>query len=104
MPAAEPCDQGRNSRYTANDQRKVGGTIPIGSPDKTDPIHPHRFVLKHDVILRQKDQIDVAKSFPGKPGQDIRVFRSPSGHARRRRRGSRSLSGCPRPDASDPKR
>jgi len=39
-----------------------------------NPVHPYRFVLKHDVILWQKDQIDVAKSFLGKPGQDIEFF------------------------------
>ena len=60
-------------QITANDQRKEGSTIKIRSPIY-DPIHPYRFVLKHDVILWQKDQIDVAKSSLGKPGQNIEFF------------------------------
>ena len=89
-------------KITANDQRIEGSGIELG-PLIDNVVHSHRLVLEHDVIPGQKNQIDVAKPFLGKPCENVDFFRTmrscPVMTAR-----SRSLSGRPRPDASDPKR
>ena len=62
-------------KITANDQRIEGSRIKIGTL-VDNVVHSHCLVLEHDIILGQKNQIDIAKSFLGKPGENVEFFRT----------------------------
>jgi hypothetical protein len=62
-------------KITANNQGIEGSRIKIGTLIN-NVVHTHRLVLEHDVILGQKNQIDVAKSFLGKPAENVEFFRT----------------------------